>query len=110
MMQRDAGPESHVIHASLHREILIAGAEPAAVMIEVMTAGALLFGVGFHVSTFLLAGFYVTIVHAVMVWVAKHDAKMSRLYVRSLQGRDFYQAHASIHQTPPPAQAAIPKP
>ena len=46
---------THVIHASLVRHALYAGAEPAVVMVEVAVAFALVFAVGFHVATLLLA-------------------------------------------------------
>src|SRR5688572_29589960 len=88
--------EAHVIHASLYRPVLFAGAEPAVVVLEMTTAFALVFGIGLHVATVLLAAFYVTVVHSVMVWVAKQDAHMTALYVRSLSARDFYAPHAGL--------------
>jgi type IV secretory pathway TrbD component len=107
----DAQPalETHVIHAALYRPVLFAGAEPAVVVLEMTTAFALVFGVGLHVATVLLAVFYLTVVHAVMVWVAKQDAQMIGLYVRSLGARDFYPPHASVHAAPPPVHPAIPE-
>ena len=101
-------PEHHPIHASLYRPVLFAGAEPAVVIVEVSTAFALVFGVGFHVATLFLAVFYLTVVHAVMVWVAKQDAQMSALYVRSLAARDFYTPHARIGGPTPAAKPALP--
>jgi type IV secretory pathway TrbD component len=99
--------EAHVIHPSLYRPVLLAGAEPAVVVLEVTTAFALVFGVGLHVATILLALFYLTVVHAVMVWVAKQDPQMTALYVRSLASRDFYSPHASVHGAPPPVHPSI---
>ena len=101
--------EAHVIHAALHRPVLFAGAEPAVVVLEVTTAFALVFGVGLHVLTVLLAVFYLTVVHAVMVWIATQDPQMIGLYVRSLGARDFYPAHASVHAAPPPVHPSIPQ-
>ena len=101
--------EAHVIHAALYRPVLFAGAEPAVVVLEVTTAFALVFGVGLHVATVLLAVFYLTVVHAVMVWVASRDPHMSVLYVRSLSARDFYPPHASVHAAPPPVHPSIPQ-
>jgi type IV secretory pathway TrbD component len=100
--------EQHAIHASLFRPVLFAGAEPAAAVIEGLTAGALLFGVGFHVATILLAAFYLTVVHTVMVRVAAQDPQMSQLYLRSLAGRDYYAAHPVMGARVPPVRAAIP--
>jgi len=101
--------EVHVIHAALYRPVLFAGAEPAVVVLEVTAAFALVFGVGLHVATAVLAVFYLTVVHAVMVWVAKQDPQMIGLYVRSLGARDFYPPHASVHAAPPPVHPSIPR-
>lgn len=104
----DTPPESHPIHASLCRPVLFAGAEPAAVIVEVTTAFALLFGVGFHVATLLLALFYLTVVHGIMVWVAKQDPQMSGLYLRSLGARDFYAPDAGVRGPTFPVRPAVP--
>ena len=101
--------EVHPVHASLFRPVLIAGVEPAAAGLEVLTAGALVFGVGFHVATIVLAGFYLTVVHTLMVWVASQDPQMSQLYIRSLSARDFYLAHGSATGRLLPVQPAIPR-
>lgn len=100
--------ERHAVHASLTRPVLFAGAEPPAVVVEVTTAFALVFGVGLHVATVLLAAFYLTAVHAVMVWVAAQDPRMTALYVRSLSARDYYPARSSVHAAPPPVRPSIP--
>lgn len=100
--------EPHPFHPSLSRPILFAGAEPAAAILEVLTAGALLFGVGFHIASILLAVFYLTVVHALMVWVAAQDPQMSQLYLRSLAARDFYPAHAKVNARPLVVQSSIP--
>jgi type IV secretory pathway TrbD component len=101
--------ETHPFHPSLIRPILFAGAEPAAAALEVLTAGALLFGVGFHVASIVLAGFYLTAVHGLMVWVATQDPQMSQLYLRSLTARDYYPAHATIGARPVAMRASIPR-
>ena len=100
--------ESHPIHPSLVRPVLFAGAEPAAAVLEALTAGALLFGVGFRPATIALAAFYLTVVHGVMVWVAKEDPHMSQLYLRSLSARDFYHPHGSLPAAVAPTRPAIP--
>src|SRR6266702_3682161 len=101
--------EAHPIHPSLYRPVLFAGAEPAVVVLEGTTAFALVFGVGLHIATVLLAVFYLTVVHAVMVWIANEDPQMTVLYVRSLAHRDFYPPHASAHGAPPPVHPSIPR-
>jgi type IV secretory pathway TrbD component len=98
----------HRIHAALYRPVLFAGAEPAVVVVEVSTAFALVFGIGLHLATVLLAIFYLTVVHSTMVWVAQRDPAMIALYVRSLAARDFYPPHASVHAPSPSVRPSIP--
>jgi len=101
--------EEHLFYLSLLRPILFAGAEPAAAAIEALTAGALLFGVGFHIASILLAVFYVTVVHALMVWIAAQDPQMSQLYLRSLSARDYYPAHAATDARVVAIRPSIPR-
>ncbi len=103
-------PESHPIHDSLYRPVLFAGAEQAAVMVEVTTAFALVFGVGLHLATVLLAAFYLTVVHGIMVWIAKQDPQMSVLYIRSLGARDLYLPHGGVHGPTAGVRPALPPP
>jgi type IV secretory pathway TrbD component len=101
--------EAHVIHASLFRPLLFAGAEPPVVMLEVSTAFALIFGIGLHAATLGLALFYLTAVHSLMVWVAKQDPQMTALYIRSLSGRDFYPPHSASMKATPRMSVSIPR-
>lgn len=100
--------ERHVIHPSLFRPLLFAGAEPSAVVVEGLTAGGLLFGVGFHVATIALAAFYVTVVHAVMVRLASQDPQISQLYLRSLAAHDYYPAQSAVTAPMMPVRPSIP--
>ena len=108
-LDREQPLETHVIHASLYRPVLFAGAEPAVVVVEVTTAFALVFGIGLHFATILLATFYLTVVHGCMVWVAQKDPHMTALYLRSLSARDFYPPHAGIHGPTPQVRPSIPR-
>lgn len=101
--------EPHPFHPSLCRPILFAGAEPAAAVLEVLTAGALLFGVGFHIASIVLAVFYLTVVHALMTWVAAQDPQMSQLYLRSLAARDYYPAHGKVDARSLAVKLSIPR-
>jgi type IV secretory pathway TrbD component len=103
-----ATADTHPIYQSLVRPILLAGAEPAAAILEVLSAGALLFGVGFQVATIVLAAFYLIVVHGVMVWVATQDPQMSQLYLRSLVARDFYTPHAGFRGSIAAVRPSIP--
>ena len=102
------GRATHVIHASLIRPVLFAGAEPPVVIVETCVVFALLFVVGLHVLTVAIALFWLTVVHSTMVWVAKQEPQMSALYVRSLSGRDFYAPHARAHAPTPAPRTSIP--
>ena len=99
---------THVVHASLIRPVLFAGAEPAVVIVETCVAFALLFVVGLHVLTVVIALFWLTAVHSVMVWVAKQEPQMTSLYVRSLSARDFYAPHARAYLPTPAPHPALP--
>lgn len=101
--------ETHEMHTSLFRPVLFAGAEPSVVVLEASTAFALIFGIGLHVATILLAGFYVTLVHSIMVWVASQDSQMTALYIRSLGARDFYAPHSAALEAAPRLVASIPR-
>ncbi|HTE43746.1 MAG TPA: VirB3 family type IV secretion system protein [Gemmatimonadaceae bacterium] len=99
---------AHAIHTSLIRPVLLAGAEPAVVIVETCVVFALLFVVGIHLVTIAIALFWLTVVHSVMVWVAKQEPQMTALYVRSLSARDFYAPHARAHVPTPTSRPAIP--
>ena len=103
-----SAPTTHVIHASLVRPALYAGAEPAVVMVEISVAFALIVVVGFHLATILLASFWLTVVHSTMVWVATQDPQMSTLYVRSLFAQDYYPAHTGVHAAPAAVRSSVP--
>jgi type IV secretory pathway TrbD component len=99
---------AHAIHTSLIRPVLLAGAEPAVVIVETCVVFALLFVVGIHLVTIAIALFWLTVVHSVMVWVAKQEPQMTALYVRSLSARDFYAPLARANVQTPASQPAIP--
>lgn len=101
--------DAHVIHASLYRPVLLAGVEPAVAVLEVTTAFALVFGIGLHVATVLLATFHLTVVHALMVRVAAQDPHMTALYIRSLGAHDFHAPHARVGGASPPPAPSIPR-
>ena len=100
--------DPHTIHLSLLRPVLIAGVEPEIAGVEAATVFALLFLVGLHVATVLLAAFYLLVVHGVMAWIARQDPAMVRLYLRSLTARDFYPPNARSRATAAPVRPSIP--
>lgn len=100
--------DPHTIHLSLLRPVLIAGVEPEIAGVEATTVFALLFLVGLHVATILLAAFYLVVVHSIMAWVARQDPAMVRLYLRSLAARDFYPPHARTRASAMSVRPSIP--
>lgn len=102
------GRTAHAVHASLIRPVLIAGAEPAVVILEASVVFALLFVVGFHFATIVIAAFWFGVIHSTMVWVAKREPIGSMLYVRSLASRDFYSPTARVHAATPAPKPSIP--
>lgn len=100
--------DPHAIHLSLLRPVLIAGVEPEIAGVEATTVFALLFLVGLHVATILLAAFYLVVVHGIMAWVAGQDPAMVRLYLRSVAARDFYPPNARTRAPRPPVRPSIP--
>jgi len=98
----------HVIHSSLFRPVLFAGAEPPVVIVETCVVFALLFVVGIHLVTIAIALFWLTVVHSAMVWVAKQEPQMTGLYVRTLSARDFYAPHARAYVPTPSPRPSIP--
>jgi len=100
--------DPHAIHLSLLRPVLIAGVEPEIAGVEAAITFALLFLVGLHVATILVAAFYLLVVHSIMAWVARQDPVMVRLYLRSLTARDFYPPTGRTRAAVPPVRASIP--
>ncbi len=108
MTQTDSLVQSHVIHPSLVRPALFAGVEPAVAGLEASVAFALVFLIGFHLATIAIAIPWVTVVHGLMVWVAKQDPQMTTLYVRSLFAKDYYAPLPRLHAPVLGARPAIP--
>jgi type IV secretory pathway TrbD component len=105
----ERGVREHVIHEALYRSVLFAGAAPEFVIVEVATIFGLVFLVGLHVGTLILALFYATAGHALAVWVTAQDPQMAAVYLRSLAGKDFYASHAVPLAAIPAARPAFPR-
>ncbi len=104
-----SSPASHVIHPSLYRPVLLAGAEPGFVIFEVSVIFALIFLVGLHLVTVVLALFYGTVFHSLVVWLSSQDAQISALYLRSLGYRDYYPATSSVHARSLAVRPSVPR-
>lgn len=89
-----------VLHQSLIRPILLAGAERRAVLILGVVVMALVFGIGSWQAAVLgimigLGG------HWGLVQLAKKDTQYLDVFERQLYHQDYYPAQAS-HDAPPP--------
>lgn len=82
------------LHPSLIRPILLGGAEREPVLVNVILIFALVLGVGPHPLTFLLAITLGTIGHSALVWAARYDSQIWKVYSRHLRYRRFYPARA----------------
>ena len=91
-MRRDIRKTS--LHPSLIRPILLGGAEREPVLVNAILIFALVLGVGPHPLTFLLAVTLGTLGHSTLVWAARHDSQIWKVYSRHLRYRRFYPARA----------------
>lgn len=93
-------PRRTSIHLSLTRPLLLAGAERELVLVNGTIIAALIFGVGFHWASITVAALLATFGHWGLTRAAKHDAQMSRIYVRHVRYQEYYPARASVHAPP----------
>jgi type IV secretory pathway TrbD component len=82
-------------HPSLIRPILVGGADRSLVLINVTAIVMLIFGVGIHLITLLLSGFLAVVGHSLLVWLAKYDSDLSRIYFRHIRYPAFYPAQSA---------------
>jgi type IV secretion system protein TrbD len=99
-----------VIHQSLTRPILLAGAERQLAIANWITAAALILGCGLHWYTAAMGLLLVTVGHWALVQAAKFDPQLSQVYVRHIRYQDCYPARASITAPPPRIRPSVPTP
>ena len=99
-----------VIHQSLTRPILLAGAERQLAIANWITAAALILGCGLHWYTAAMGVLLVTVGHWALVQAAKFDPQLSQVYVRHIRYQDCYPARASISAPPPRIRLSVPTP
>ena len=86
----------NVIHQSLVRPVLLAGAERPLAIANWITAAALILGAGQWYSA-ALGALLATAGHGALVQAAKIDPQLSRVYVRHWRyEQDCYPARASV--------------
>ena len=98
---------SCLLHQSLTRPILFAGASPSFLALEVGLGGAMYLSVGPRLPAFLALLALLTVVHPLAVWISSLDPLAPQVYLRSL-GQDYYPAlaafdarHLSVHPSLP---------
>jgi type IV secretion system protein TrbD len=95
------GRRLNVIHQSLVRPVLLAGAERPLAIANWITAAALILGAG-QWYTAILGGLLATAGHWLLVQLAKIDPALSQVYIRHIRYRqDRYPAPARIRPTVP---------
>jgi type IV secretory pathway TrbD component len=90
------GGQLNVIHQSLVRPVLLAGAERALAIANWIMATALILGAG-QWYTAILGALLATVGHWALVQAAKIDAQLSQVYIRHWRyPQKCYPARASI--------------
>jgi type IV secretory pathway TrbD component len=102
-------PEAHVIHAALHRPVLMAGVDRGLVIVEATLVTALVVMGGLDWRTLSVAAVLVVALHPAMAWATRADSMIAEVYVRSLGAQDFYPPAASWRARPAAVRAAIPR-
>ena len=95
------GRRLNIIHQSLVRPVLLAGAERPLAIANWITAAALILGTGTW-YTAILGALLATAGHWALVQLAKIDPELSQIYIRHIRYRqERYPARASIWAPPP---------
>lgn len=96
------------VHPSLIRPVLFGGTEQGMAMLTVIAGvGIPLYG-GFHPVALAIGLLLAVPTHALGVWLAKKDAQMVTLFVRSLLARDFYLPYGCRKTRSPVVRPSIP--
>jgi type IV secretory pathway TrbD component len=101
----------NVIHQSLVKPVLLAGAERPLAIGNWIAAAALILGGG-RWYTAAVGALLATVGHWALVQAAKIDPHLSRVYIRHFRyHQDCYPAHASIWApSPPRIRPTVPTP
>jgi type IV secretory pathway TrbD component len=101
-------PEAHVIHAALHRPVLIAGVDRGLVIVEATLGAALVVMGGLDWRTLSVAALLALVLHPTLAWATRGDAAIAEVYVRSLGAQDFFPPVGSWRARPPAVRPAQP--
>jgi type IV secretory pathway TrbD component len=103
-------PTEHALHVSLVRPVLYFGVERPVVAFEGTLVAGLLFSVGPHLVTLIVAAIVVLVIHPTMAWLTARDPQITEVYLRSRAYADYYAPHVSVtsRRTPPRVRASVP--
>ena len=101
----------HTVHVSLVRPVLYFGVERPVIAFEGTLVAGLLFSVGPHFVTLLVAAVVFVILHPTMVWLTTRDPQVTEVFLRSRGYADYYAPHAAIasSRTPPRVRTSVPR-
>jgi type IV secretory pathway TrbD component len=102
-------PEAHVIHAALHRPVLMAGVDRGLVVVEATLVTALVVMGGMDWRTLSAAALLAMALHPAMAWATRADAAIAEVYVRSLGAQDFYPPVGGWRARQPAVRPAMPR-
>ena len=89
-------PREHAVHLSLIRPMHYLGVEREVIAVEATIIAAMLFGVGPHVVTLIVAAVVVLVMHPTMVWLTARDPQITEMYLRHRTYADYYAPHQAI--------------
>jgi type IV secretory pathway TrbD component len=96
---------------SLVRPVLYFGVERPVIAFEGTLVAGLLFSVGPHLVTLLVAAVVVLVIHPTMAWLTARDPQVTEVFLRSRAYADYYAPHASVasRHRPPRVRASVPR-
>lgn len=111
MLVGGAPAREQPIHASLVRPMLYFGVERQVIAVEATLVAALLFGVGPHLATFVVAAVVLLAVHPTMVWLTARDPQVTEVFLRSRSYADYYAPHGVVgaRPRPPRVRPSVPR-
>lgn len=96
------------IHQSLIRPVLFGGAERGITVLSASAAIGIPLFAGLHVLTIAVALAFAFPVHGLGVWLARRDAQMVAVYLRSLSASDHYVPWGTRSRWSVPVHPSIP--
>lgn len=99
-----------IVHQSLTRPVLLAGAERQLAIANWITAAALILGGGLHWYTAGMGAFLLTVGHWALVQAAKFDPQLSQVYIRHIRYQEYYPARASVWAPAAHVRPSVPTP